>query len=378
MSIERRTTRKGAVYDVRLRAPDGRQYSRTFDTKREAQAFEAAQRIDKARGRWLDPRKASTPFETVAANWLRDSVGKRPSSRSRDETIIARHLVPAFRGRAVISINPSEVQALVNDWCTRQAPATVGRQYATLRAILAYAVNSDLISRSPCRAVKIPKISSREALIVSGEDLEALAGAMVTHGPMVYLGAVLGLRWGEVAGLRQSRLDFRRSTVTVAGQLTRGEKGRMIEQAPKSGAGRRTMAAPTWLMDMLGAHLTSLGPSAAADRLVFVSPDGGQLHYSNWRRRVWLPAVTAAGLEGLHFHDLRHAAGTALVAEGVDVRTAQARLGHASPQVMLRVYAQGTERADRLAAEKVGNVFCQVPVPGRHFGSGTCTTLLTL
>jgi integrase len=80
------------------------------------------------------------------------------------------------------------------------------------------------------------------------------------------------------------------------------------------------------------------------------------LHYSNWRRRVWVPATAAAGLPGLHFHDLRHTATTALVEEGVDIKTAQTRLG-LSEQVMLRVYAQATERADREAAGRVGDRF---------------------
>jgi integrase len=42
-----------------------------------------------------------------------------------------------------------------------------------------------------------------------------------------------------------------------------------------------------------------------------------------------------AGLRGLRFHDLRHTAGTALVAGGIDVKTAQLRLGHASPVTAL-------------------------------------------
>jgi hypothetical protein len=45
-----------------------------------------------------------------------------------------------------------------------------------------------------------------------------------------------------------------------------------------------------------------------------------------------------------------------LVDEGVDIKTAQTRLGH-SEQVMLRIYAQATERGDRNAADKVGERF---------------------
>jgi hypothetical protein len=61
------------------------------------------------------------------------------------------------------------------------------------------------------------------------------------------------------------------------------------------------------------------------------------LDYSNGRRRVWEPAVEAAGLLGLGFRDLRRTNATALVLEGVDVKTAQARLGHSDPRLTLAI-----------------------------------------
>jgi integrase len=66
------------------------------------------------------------------------------------------------------------------------------------------------------------------------------------------------------------------------------------------------------------------------------------------------PAVQEVGLVGLTCHDLKHAAGTELVKAGVDIKTAQARLGHASPVTTLKVYAQASEQADREAANRVG------------------------
>lgn len=59
---------------------------------------------------------------------------------------------------------------------------------------------------------------------------------------MAYLAAVLGLRWGECAGLRVGRLDFLRSTLIVAEQRPRGRAGAMVTGAPKSEAGRRTLS----------------------------------------------------------------------------------------------------------------------------------------
>jgi integrase len=173
-------------------------------------------------------------------------------------------------------------------------------------------------------------------------------------GSMLYL-AVLGLRWGEIAGLRVGNIDFLKDTVTVVRQRTRGEKGRMVEQDPKTRAGRRSLSVPDWVTGMLAEHLASRGLTGSdTEADVFVSPGGGPLHYSNWRRRVWLPACTTCGVTSLTFHDLKHTAATVLVEVGVDVKTAQVRLGHADPRTTLGIYAQVTEQADRIAAERVG------------------------
>lgn len=59
---------------------------------------------------------------------------------------------------------------------------------------------------------------------------------------------------------------------------------------------------------------------------------GGEISISHWE-----PAVKDAGLDGLSFHDLRRTNATAMVAEGVDVKTAQARLGHSDPRLTLAV-----------------------------------------
>ena len=78
-------------------------------------------------------------------------------------------------------------------------------------------------------------------------------------------------------------------------------------------------------------------PARTAIDLHVIEPEGGVIDYANWRQRVWLPACQAAGLEGLTFHNLRRANATALVAEHVDIKTAQVPLGHADPRTTLGV-----------------------------------------
>ena len=118
------------------------------------------------------------------------------------------------------------------------------------------------------------------------------------------------------------------------------------------------MAVPAPLIAMLADHLAEHGRTGAElDARVFTSPAGGDLAYSNFRRRVWLPACRAVGLEGLGFHDLRAASATGMVAAGVDIKTAQVRLGHSDPRLTLALYAQATAAADRAASDRLGEHF---------------------
>ena len=71
----------------------------------------------------------------------------------------------------------------------------------------------------------------------------------------------------------------------------------------------RAVAIPEVIMPDLALHvMTHAAPGD--DGLVFTSPAGDPLRHSNFRRRVWVPALKTAGLRPIHFHDLRHTGNT--------------------------------------------------------------------
>lgn len=358
--IDKRKTTKGEWrYEVRYRGPDGQERTRTFRTRKLAEDHLTTVRSDLQRGTWVDPRHSARLFGDVASEWLADNTDKRPSAWARDESVLRVHLTPAIGQRPIGSLTPDDVRRLVENWKLKHAPRSVKRMYGVLRAILNYAVQRDLIVVAPCRGVSLPKAQPITRPVVSPVELGVLADALgAEYAPMAYLGAVLGLRWGECAGLRVGRVDFLQGRLTVAEQITRGPKGVVVSGPPKSDAGRRTLSVPQPLMALLSAHLTRRGLTGADEQaLLFTMPEGGPLRYELWRRRTWGPACAAAGLGGLTFHDLRRANATALVLDNVDLKTAQTRLGHSDPRLTLAVYAQASTVADRAAADSLGAHF---------------------
>jgi integrase len=374
-SVEKRMTTRGARYDVRYRDPSRRVRMKTFRRRADAERFARKVEADKDRGLFIDPALARKLLAEVAAAWLASNPGKRGGSWQRDEIAVRRHVVPALGACSIGSVTPADVQEVVNAWASQRGARTVRRDYGVLRAVFNYAVSLDMIGRSPCRGIGLPEVVPVRPHVVSVGELRALAdglGGVGRYGPMVYLGSVLGLRWGEAAGLKVGRLDFEASTLAVVETVVRGRGGVRGAGEPKSAAGRRVLAVPKALMDMLRAHVRERGlHEVDAGAFLFENPRGGMLSYSNWLHRWWWPAAEKAGVghvevdevtgrkryKGLGFHDLRRANATGLLAEGVDVKTAQALLGHSDARLTLDVYAQAVAELGRAAAEALGARF---------------------
>lgn len=359
MSIERRITKSGERrYDVRLRGPDGRVHNRTFRTRKDAERYEREQNVAKDRGLYVDPIGGMRFFGSWATEWLANDAAKSPGARATDTSIIRSCLLPRLEHRRLGSISPLDIQRLVSTWISDAAPRTVRRRYATLSAIFKAAVDAELIGRSPCRGVRLPPVQPAKVRVVTPEEVNRLAAELPErYRPAVYLGAMLGLRIGEVAGLRVGRLDLLGRTLTIAESV--GEaNGRLFSKDPKSAAGRRVLPLPTPLVEMLAAHMAAAGLTAAdADEYLFTAPAGGPLRPPHFRARVWRPACRRAGLGGLGFHDLRRSTATVLVASGVSVRDAQEMLGHSDPRLTLAVYAQATDLGKRVAVDALAQHF---------------------
>jgi integrase len=93
-------------------------------------------------------------------------------------------------------------------------------------------------------------------------------------------------------------------------------------------------------------------PGAAED-FVFVGPHRGVLRVTLFRRRFWLPAVKAAGLDGLRIHEVRHTAVALWIAAGANPREVAARAAHASVSLTLDRYGHLYPEADLTLRERL-------------------------
>lgn len=122
---------------------------------------------------------------------------------------------------------------------------------------------------------------------------------------------------GRFGGWREQR---------VVRQLTEVRGVGFAFGPPKSKAGKRVVPIPEVIIPILQWHL-SCSAQPGDEGLVFTSPGGKLLHHGNFRRRVWLDALKAAGLADIHFHDLRHTGNTLAATAGPTLRELMDRMG---------------------------------------------------
>jgi len=321
----------------------------TFDTRALGAAFLAQVQADRSRGVLVDPRAGSVPFGEYAASWLAQRADLRPRTVELYNGLLRRHLLPHFARTPIDRITPGEVRR----WHAARIASGLGRStvakaYRLLKTILNTAVADELLVRNPCvlRGAGAERTPERRPPTLA--EVEALATAIAPRWRMlVVLAAWSGLRWGELVGLTRRRVDLLHGTLTVVEQLVEPDAGVFLGP-PKTDAGRRVVHLPPHLLPELSAHLDAW-VGAAPDAWVFCGPKGAPLVRSNFTHH-WSAARRAAGLPGLHFHDLRHLAATLAATTGATTKELMARMGHSSPRAAL-IYQHAAADRDQAIAE---------------------------
>ena len=143
---------------------DGRRHvaPKPFPTKTDATAWLAKAEADLAHGVWIAPGAGKVTLAEVAARWLASNPAKRAWTLKGNEGVIRKHINPAIGDRRIDQVTRADVQAVVDGWSTTMAPSSVAGATAVLKAIYNYAVNSELVSRSPAARVRLPRCPSRQ------------------------------------------------------------------------------------------------------------------------------------------------------------------------------------------------------------------------
>lgn len=323
---------RGDRWRARYRDDAGKEHQQTFDKQRAAQRWLRKQLEALDAGKWVDPRAGKITlqkyFDQLAERMVwEDGTHKAMSLAVRSAT---------FSDIELRKIRTTHVEAWVKTMSTTLAPGTTKTRFVNVRSVLRAAIRDKMIAADPTEGVRLPRQRKREAsmTIPTPEEVKALLGAADERfTAFVAVAAFAGLRLGEIAALQVDDVEFLKRELHVERQVQRAGAGKVEIRPPKYGS-ERTIAIPDELLKILSAHV-------ALDHRgewLFAGASDDPPH-QNTVGYWWRKTRTAASLDAVKLHDMRHFYASGLIAAGCDVVTVQRALGHASATTTLNTYS---------------------------------------
>lgn len=329
----------------------GRRRRKAFygKTRAEARAKLMAALADLQRGLPVPPERQSVG--EFLERWLKDVVAPsvRPRTFASYSQLVRRHLLPTLGRVRLVRLTAQDIQACLNQKRQEGLSArTVQYLHAILRRALGQAEKWGLVARNVARLVDAPKVVRPEVKPLAPEDVRRLLDAARGDSlEALYVVAIaVGLRQGELLGLRWQDVDLERGLLSVRVQLQR-INGKLQLTEPKSSRSKRTVQLPAVALKALREHRArqleerlraGLIWDGSMD-LVFTTTRGTPLDARNVVRHFH-GLLARAGLPRMPFHNLRHTAAILLLAQGLDIRVVQQVLGHSQIALTANLYTQ--------------------------------------
>lgn len=358
--------RKDGRWCVALTLPDHTRKYFYAETRKEVLELQRATE-------WLIERGGMPLSDRVTVGvflrqWLDDVMKPvmRPTGWRSYDAYVRTHLIATIGNVPLQKLTPQQVLRVLSHMTERgYPPPTVRRVRVLLKAALDQAVEWGMVSNNVALRLKTPPGSHPERPLLTIEEIRALLRVALStqDGTLILVSLVLGLRQGELLGLKWSDVDWEQARLRVERTLSEQRGDQPVFHQTKTKAGRRDLPLPSLVVDALRAQrrdqLTNrlkAGGSWQEHGLIFTTANGAPLRAGSLRER-FARLCRAAGIEeGMHWHDLRHATATMLVEAGVDTRTAMEILGHRDLKTTELVYRHARQGTIRQAMDTLAGV----------------------
>jgi integrase len=328
-------------------------------------------------GRYTEP--SNQTIGEYLRDWLANTSEFAPKTLERYRQLNERQITPYLGPVLLQKLRPADIvqwhgQLLKTGSAHGRAlaPRTVGHAHRLLHRGFMRAQGLGHVGIIPFnKETQPPRIEEREMQILFEVQIDDVLGRLQRANnltkhrlyPISALALGSGARRGEICGSQWHDLDFDLATWQIRRSLEETDAGLRLKP-PKNRFSRRTIRLPGYVIESLRRHRAAqaelrlalgLGAPSATD-FVFSEPDGQPLSPDKLSRD-WGNAIRDfRHLPPVSFHALRHTHASALIAAGLDMLTISRRLGHASPEITLRVYGHLFSNTDDAAAAAIDRV----------------------
>ena len=241
------------------------------------------------------------------------------------------------------------------------ADSMVRKIHMMLHEALDTAVRERLIAKNPTNGTTIPKTNYPEKQILGDEQLETFLEEIKKEEywcDFFYVEVMVGLRRGEICGLKWSDIDFSANKLRVERSVGIKKGGGISIGETKTNTGIRTIIMPPSVSEVLQRR-----KQTAISAWVFPSflnPEQ-PIHPEAAYRKLKV-ILKHAGLPMIRFHDLRHTFATHAMKGGVDAKTLSGILGHTNANFTLDTYTHVTSDMQKNASAVVGNMMQKIMI----------------
>ncbi len=321
-------------YHARWREPGGKQKSKSFRTKAEAEAFLTTIEAQKNANAYVDPRAGDRLVSDYMAYFLATE-DVAPSTADLHARQSRLYIVPDLGDRTIGSLTPADIRQFTQ---SITSPAMSHSTYRTLRRVLSRAVEEGIIQRNPAVRLGLKAPERGEIHPLEKDQIDSITVAMVPRfQALVTLLAWRGLRIGEACALRVKDIDLMRGRIHV--QRTASEVAGVLSEHATKTRKARTVQLPKFLVEELTVHLEKWSNPKDPEAIVFPTSKGNVLRPNSFRGRYWKDACQDAGVIPVpRVHDLRHTSVALCIKAGMHPMAIQEMLGHSSIMVTMDVY----------------------------------------
>jgi integrase len=354
------------------------QYVSFRGTKRAAQVKLGGLIAAVGKGTYVEPSKV-TVAEYVRARvdqWeASGDISAKTAERYRE--LVENQIVPHLGAKPIQKLKPIDIEA----WHTKLRTSgrkdgtggVSGRTIKHAHRVMVHALKDgmkhDLVAQNAASVEGAPEVDEEEIQVVPKERIGELIDRLRGRG--MYTRAITalftGLRRGELLAPPWSDVDLDTKVWRVRVALEETKRCLQVK-TPKTKAGRREVSLPEIVVDALREHRRqqlelrmALGMGKMPDdALVFPAPLKGGYQSPRAFSKEWARVAADIGFPGLTFHALRHTHASQLIDAGIDIVTISKRLGHAKPDITLRIYAHLFSKADTKAAAAINDALAHL------------------
>lgn len=339
-------------------------YGKTYrEAKEKAEKCKAAL----ASGNPLPTSRTPNLFSAYCMGWLHAKKSKvKESTYIKYSTVVEKHIIPKLGACCPLGFTTELMDDFIKElqFEDELAPKTVHDILVVLHGILKFTA-SKCKGVFPTVEINYPKIGKKEMRVLSREEQERFISYLQKDLNPCRFGILLalctGIRIGELCALRWEYVSTRDKAIKIVETLQRlrdtsasqNARTRIVIGPPKSDTSMRTIP----MTEYAAGLCRHMKPQSSAAYVLtgtdaFMEPRVLQYRLEKYTQ--------ACGLEGVHFHTLRHTFATRAVEVGFEIKSLSEILGHASVTITLDRYVHSSLELKRDNMQKLNAAGCDL------------------